>query len=59
MVSSSSVGASVPLSSSKRLGLSRENVMEQAANMRALELDGLFVPSVKINTSATNFAPIS
>jgi branched-chain amino acid transport system substrate-binding protein len=58
MVSSSSVGASVPLSSGKRLGLSRENVMEQAANMR-LSSWRPFVPSVKINTSATDFAPIS
>ena len=58
MVSSSSVGASVQLSSSKRLGLSRENVMKQAANMRDLELGGL-LPGIKINTSATDFAPIS
>ena len=38
--------------------LTRENVMKQAANMRDLELDGL-LPGIKINTSATDFAPIS
>jgi branched-chain amino acid transport system substrate-binding protein len=38
--------------------LTRENVMKQAANVRDLELDGL-LPGVKINTSATDFAPIS
>jgi branched-chain amino acid transport system substrate-binding protein len=38
--------------------LTRENVMKQAANISGLELDGL-LPGVKINTSATHFAPIS
>ncbi|MCC8938989.1 ABC transporter substrate-binding protein [Bradyrhizobium sp. Arg68] len=38
--------------------LTRENVMKQAANIRDLELDGL-LPGIKINTSATDFAPIS
>jgi branched-chain amino acid transport system substrate-binding protein len=38
--------------------LTRENVMKQAAGIRDLELDGL-LPGIKINTSATNFAPIS
>ena len=32
--------------------------MKQAANMKNLELEGL-LPGVKINTSATDFAPIS
>jgi branched-chain amino acid transport system substrate-binding protein len=38
--------------------LTRENVMRQAASIRDLELDGL-LPGIKINTSATHFAPIS
>jgi branched-chain amino acid transport system substrate-binding protein len=38
--------------------LTRENVMKQAASIKDLELDGL-LPGVKINTSATDFAPIS
>ncbi len=38
--------------------LTRENVMKQAASIRALELDGL-LPGIKINTSATNFVGIS
>jgi branched-chain amino acid transport system substrate-binding protein len=38
--------------------LTRENVMKQAASMKALEPDGL-LPGIKINTSVTNFAPIS
>ncbi len=38
--------------------LTRENVMKQAANMRDLELD-LLLPEVKINTSTTDYAPIS
>jgi branched-chain amino acid transport system substrate-binding protein len=38
--------------------LTRANVMKQAANIRDLELDGL-LPGIKINTSATDFAPIS
>jgi branched-chain amino acid transport system substrate-binding protein len=32
--------------------------MKQAASIRNLELDGL-LPGIKINTSATDFAPIS
>ena len=38
--------------------LTRANVMKEAANLKNLELDGL-LPGVKINTSATDFAPIS
>jgi branched-chain amino acid transport system substrate-binding protein len=38
--------------------LSRENVMKQAASIKDLELSGL-LPGVKVNTSATDFAPIS
>jgi branched-chain amino acid transport system substrate-binding protein len=38
--------------------LTRENVMKQAANIRELELGGL-LPGVKVNTSTTDFAPIS
>jgi branched-chain amino acid transport system substrate-binding protein len=38
--------------------LTRENVMKQAANIKNLELGGL-LPGVKVNTSATDFAPIS
>ena len=38
--------------------LTRENVMKQAANIHDLELGGL-LPGIKINTSATHFAPIS
>jgi branched-chain amino acid transport system substrate-binding protein len=38
--------------------LSRENIMRQAASIRDLELGGL-LPGVKVNTSATDFAPIS
>jgi branched-chain amino acid transport system substrate-binding protein len=38
--------------------LSRENVMKQAASIKNLELGGL-LPGVKVNTSATDFAPIS
>jgi branched-chain amino acid transport system substrate-binding protein len=38
--------------------LTRENVMKQAASIRDLELGGL-LPGIKINTSATDFAPIS
>jgi branched-chain amino acid transport system substrate-binding protein len=38
--------------------LTRENIMKQAANIRDLELDGL-LPGIKINTSPTDFAPIS
>ncbi len=38
--------------------LTRENVMKQAASMRNIEVHGL-LPGVKINTSATDFAPLS
>jgi branched-chain amino acid transport system substrate-binding protein len=38
--------------------LSRDNIMKQAASIRDLELGGL-LPGVKVNTSATDFAPIS
>jgi branched-chain amino acid transport system substrate-binding protein len=38
--------------------LTRENIMKQAANMKNLELGGM-LPGVKINTSATDFAPLS
>jgi branched-chain amino acid transport system substrate-binding protein len=38
--------------------LTRENIMKQAANIKDLELGGL-LPGVKVNTSATDFAPLS
>jgi len=38
--------------------LTRANIMKQAADIRDLELGGL-LPGVKVNTSATDFAPIS
>jgi branched-chain amino acid transport system substrate-binding protein len=38
--------------------LTRENVMKEAANLKDLQLDGL-LPGIKINTSPTDFAPIS
>jgi branched-chain amino acid transport system substrate-binding protein len=38
--------------------LTRENIMKQAASIKGLELGGL-VPGIKVNTSATNFAPIA
>jgi branched-chain amino acid transport system substrate-binding protein len=38
--------------------LTRANVMKQAASIKNLELGGL-LPGIKINTSATDFAPIS
>jgi branched-chain amino acid transport system substrate-binding protein len=38
--------------------LTRENVMKQAAGIKNLELGGL-LPGIKVNTSATDFAPIS
>jgi len=37
--------------------LSRENIMKQAASLKNLELP-LMLPGIKINTSATDFAPI-
>jgi branched-chain amino acid transport system substrate-binding protein len=38
--------------------LTRANVMKQAASIKNLELGGL-LPGIKVNTSATDFAPIS
>jgi branched-chain amino acid transport system substrate-binding protein len=38
--------------------LTRENIMKQAASIRELELGGL-LPGVKVNTSPTDFAPLS
>jgi branched-chain amino acid transport system substrate-binding protein len=38
--------------------LTRENIMKQAASIKGLELPGL-LPGIKVNTSATDFAPIS
>ena len=38
--------------------LTRDNVMKQAASLKDFELGGL-LPGIKINTSATDFAPIS
>jgi branched-chain amino acid transport system substrate-binding protein len=38
--------------------LSRENVMKQAAGIKDLELGGL-LPGIKVNTSATDFAPLA
>ena len=38
--------------------LTRANVMKEAANLKNVELDGL-LPGIKLNTSPTNFAPIS
>ena len=38
--------------------LTRENVMKQAANIKNVEL-GSLLPGIKVNTSATDFAPIS
>ena len=38
--------------------LTRENIMKQAASIRDLQLGGL-LPGIKVNTSATDFAPIS
>jgi branched-chain amino acid transport system substrate-binding protein len=37
--------------------LSRENIMRQAANIKDLELP-LLIPGIKVNTGATDFAPI-
>jgi branched-chain amino acid transport system substrate-binding protein len=37
---------------------SRENVMKQAANIKDLELPTL-LPGIKVNTSPTNFHPIT
>jgi branched-chain amino acid transport system substrate-binding protein len=38
--------------------LTRENVMKQAASLKDFEPDTM-LPGVKLNTSATDFAPIS
>jgi branched-chain amino acid transport system substrate-binding protein len=38
--------------------LTRANIMKQAASINGLELGGL-LPGVKVQTSATDFAPIS
>ena len=38
--------------------LTRENIMKQAADLKNFEV-GLLLPGVKINTSPTDFAPIS
>jgi len=38
--------------------LTRENIMKQAASMRNFEPAGL-LPGIKVNTSATDFAPLS
>ncbi|MFH0298787.1 ABC transporter substrate-binding protein [Bradyrhizobium sp. 31Argb] len=38
--------------------LTHENIMKQAASIRDLELDGL-LPGIKVNTSRTDFAPLS
>ena len=38
--------------------LTRENVMKQAASIKDLEI-GSLLPGIKVNTSATDFAPIS
>jgi len=38
--------------------LTRANIMKQAASIRDLELGGL-LPGVKVNTSATDFAPLA
>jgi branched-chain amino acid transport system substrate-binding protein len=38
--------------------LTRENIMKQAASIKDLELGGL-LPGIKVNTSATDFAPLA
>jgi branched-chain amino acid transport system substrate-binding protein len=38
--------------------LTRENIMKQAASVTNLELGGL-LPGIKVNTSATDFAPLA
>ena len=38
--------------------LTRANIMKQAASIKDLELDGL-LPGIRVNTSATDFAPLS
>ena len=38
--------------------LTRANIMKQAASIKDLELDGL-LPGIRVNTSGTDFAPLS
>ena len=38
--------------------LTRENILRQAANLKNVEVDGV-PPGVKINTTPTNYAPVS
>ena len=38
--------------------LTRENIMKQAASIKDFEL-GMLLPGIKVNTSATDFAPIA
>ena len=38
--------------------LTRENIMKQAANLKDFRTE-MLLPGIKINTSATDFAPIS
>jgi branched-chain amino acid transport system substrate-binding protein len=38
--------------------LTRENVMKQAANLKSFEIDTL-LPGITVNTSPTNFAPLT
>ena len=38
--------------------LTRENIMKQAASIKSLELGGL-LPGIKVDTSPTDFAPLS
>lgn len=38
--------------------LTRENIMKEAANLKNLELP-MLLPGIRVNTSPTNFAPIS
>ena len=37
--------------------LTRENVMQQAANLKDVELD-MLLPGIKVNTSPTDFFPL-
>jgi branched-chain amino acid transport system substrate-binding protein len=52
--------ASTLVETLKRCGddLTRANLIKQAASLKDLELDTL-LPGIKINTSATDFAPIA
>ena len=38
--------------------LTRENIMKQAASLKDFRVE-MLLPGIKINTSATDFAPIS